>query len=229
MAIEKHTSKKASLKKYKIQITENGPYIVSGGVPMAEQSIQVDQSGDCHGWREGKKYPLQEKYALCRCGQSSTKPFCDGSHLKHNFDGTETASREQYVDQAVRIHGPNLDLTDYEDLCVGARFCHRGEGIWKLIEKSDDPDAWKMAVEEAADCPSGRLVTWDKNGKTIEPEYQPSIGLVNDHKNRKGPIWVRGGIPIESADGTTYEIRNHVTLCRCGKSYNKPFCDGRHS
>ncbi|UCF09264.1 MAG: CDGSH iron-sulfur domain-containing protein, partial [Thermoplasmata archaeon] len=43
-----------------------------------------------------------------------------------------------------------------------------------------------------------------------------------------GPIWVRGRIPIESADGHIYEIRNRVTLCRCGWSSNKPFCDSSH-
>jgi CDGSH-type Zn-finger protein len=43
------------------------------------------------------------------------------------------------------------------------------------------------------------------------------------------PIWVRGGICIESADGTPYEVRNRVTLCRCGASANKPFCDGQHA
>jgi CDGSH-type Zn-finger protein len=39
---------------------------------------------------------------------------------------------------------------------------------------------------------------------------------------------VRGCIPIESADGTLWETRNRVTLCRCGKSQNMPFCDGSH-
>jgi CDGSH-type Zn-finger protein len=39
---------------------------------------------------------------------------------------------------------------------------------------------------------------------------------------------VKGGVPVESADGTVYEVRNRVTLCRCGKSTNKPFCDGTH-
>jgi len=41
-------------------------------------------------------------------------------------------------------------------------------------------------------------------------------------------IWVKGGIPIQSSKGFVYEIRNRVTLCRCGKSANKPFCDGTH-
>jgi CDGSH-type Zn-finger protein len=40
---------------------------------------------------------------------------------------------------------------------------------------------------------------------------------------------VRGGIPIESANGKTYAVRNRVTLCRCGQSANKPLCDGSHS
>jgi CDGSH-type Zn-finger protein len=41
-------------------------------------------------------------------------------------------------------------------------------------------------------------------------------------------LWVRGGIPVISADGFAYEVRNRVTLCRCGASANKPFCDGSH-
>ena len=37
------------------------------------------------------------------------------------------------------------------------------------------------------------------------------------------------GIQIESEDGTLYEVRNRVTLCRCGKSSNMPFCNGSHA
>jgi len=33
---------------------------------------------------------------------------------------------------------------------------------------------------------------------------------------------------VEASDGTTYEVRDRVTLCRCGHSSNKPFCDGTH-
>jgi CDGSH-type Zn-finger protein len=43
-----------------------------------------------------------------------------------------------------------------------------------------------------------------------------------------GPIWVRGGISVYSGQGMLYEVRNRVTLCRCGKSTNKPFCDSSH-
>ena len=43
------------------------------------------------------------------------------------------------------------------------------------------------------------------------------------------PLWVRGGVQIVSADGGVYEVRSRVTLCRCGASSNKPFCDGSHA
>ena len=55
-------------------------------------------------------------------------------------------------------------------------------------------------------------------------------GLVEDpQKKCSGPIWLRGGIPVVSADGFAYEVRNRITLCRCGASWNKPFCDGTHA
>ena len=54
-------------------------------------------------------------------------------------------------------------------------------------------------------------------------------GVIEDPAERvSGPLWVRGGIPVIAADGFAYEVRNRVTLCRCGASANKPFCDGSH-
>lgn len=214
---------------FKVKVTKDGPYLVTGGVPLSEQIMKVDQDDQCHGWEEGKKYPTQESYSLCRCGHSHNKPYCDGTHLKIKFSGTETANNVPFAEQAEVIHGPNLNLSDAQDFCASARFCHRGGGTWRLTEESDNPGARRIAIETACDCPSGRLVVSDKNGKTIEPDFEPSIGLVKDTQAEKdGPLWVRGGIPVESADGETYEVRNRVTLCRCGKSTNKPFCDGRH-
>ena len=213
----------------KIRISKNGPYLVSGGIPLAKQIIGIDAAGYSCEWREGEKYPLKDNYALCRCGQSKNKPFCDGTHIKVNFNGTETASRKPYLHQAKRIDGPTLELTDAQELCAAARFCDRAGDIWNLTQQSMDSEAKKIAIEEAGNCPSGRLVAWDKKGKAIEPKFEPSIGLVEDPQEcMTGPIWVRGGIPVESADGSTYEIRNRVALCRCGKSSNKPFCDGSH-
>ncbi len=213
-----------------IKVTKNGPYLVSGKLPISEQIIIVNNEGVPVEWRSGKKYPLQEKCGLCRCGESKKKPFCDGAHMKTGFDGTEMASPEPYLRQAKIIQGPTLKLTDFVDLCASARFCHRAGEIWNLIPKSDDLDAKRAAIEDAGNCPSGRLVVWDKKtGEAIEPKLEKSIGLIEDPQMEcSGPIWVRGGIPIRSADGKTYEVRNRVTLCRCGKSSIKPFCDSSH-
>lgn len=216
-------------KNYKVKVTENGPYMVTGGVPLAEQIIKVDSNNECHGWQEGKQYPAQEEYYLCRCGKSVNKPFCTGMHAITKFNGKETAENKPYAEMAETYEGPELTLTDAEGLCASARFCHRAGGTWNLTEQSDNPEARKTAIEEACDCPSGRLVAHDKEGNAIEPEFTPSIGVVKDPQAGKdGPLWARGGIPVESAAGETYEIRNRVTLCRCGKSSNKPFCDGSH-
>ena len=217
--------------KAKIEITQDGPYLVSGGLPLSEQWIVTNAEGDSLDYEEKKKYPPAPQYALCRCGQSGNKPFCDGSHKRVQFDGTETASREPYLEQAETIAGPALNLTDAESLCAFARFCDPKGRIWNLVKQSDNPEARRLTEYEAAHCPAGRLVVWDKKtGKAIEPEFEPSLGLIEDtDKKVSGPIWVKGGIPVISADGKAYEVRNRMTLCRCGSSNNKPFCDGSHA
>jgi CDGSH-type Zn-finger protein len=217
--------------KARIAITKNGPYLVDGSVPLANQRIVNNEKGESVDWHEDEAFPHAEKYALCRCGQSASKPFCDGAHSRVGFDGTETASRDPYERQAERIDGPTVVLEDAEQLCAFARFCDPHGRVWNLVSKTDQLSGRKLVEQEAADCPAGRLVAKDRaTGIAYEPRFEPSIGLVQDTaKAISGPLWVRGGIPVVSADGTAYEVRNRVTLCRCGVSSNKPFCDGSHA
>ena len=234
-------SGKTSVTGMNIKVTKDGPYLVSGSVPLAKETIVCDDHGDGIEWRKDETYPATANYSLCRCGHSKTKPYCDASHVEAGFDGrghdrealgldgTETDSRKRYIDEVEKTVGPAMDLMDNTKLCAGSRFCSREGGTWDLVERSNDPDARRLAIEQAGNCPSGRLVVWDKAGTPIEPGFEPSIVLADDPQSRiGGPIWVRGGIPIEAVDGTVYESRNRVTLCRCGKSANKPFCDGAH-
>jgi CDGSH-type Zn-finger protein len=181
-------------------------------------------------WVFGQNLKTSKNCLLCRCGQSSNKPFCDSTHLKVNFNGTESSSNEPFERLAKEIDGPELKLKDAQILCASARFCHRGGDIWDNIPNSDKSEAKKNAVEDACDCPSGRLVVTDKeSGFVIEPDLPKSIGVIEDPSiGARGPLWIRGRIPIYSADGKAYEVRNRVTLCRCGKSKNKPFCDSSH-
>ena len=218
--------------KPKIKVAKDGPYVVTGGLPLADE-FMVSRAGAEYPdtWQKGKDYPRRETCSLCRCGASANKPYCDGSHTKAGFVGTETASRKSYSGMAETTRGPALDLTDAESLCAVACYCHRAPGdTWEKTEKSDDPRLKQMAIEEAGNCPSGRLVAWEKlSGEPHEPNFEPSISVTEDKVQKvSGPLWVKGGVQLEASDGYQYEVRNRVTLCRCGRSGNKPFCDGRH-
>jgi CDGSH-type Zn-finger protein len=216
---------------HKVVVTKDGPYLVTGSVPLAMQLIAPNTEGASWDWVQGRPFQVEASYALCRCGASKTKPFCDGSHAKVGFDGTETASRTPFARQAENYDGPTLSLSDAETLCAFARFCDAGGKIWSLIQQTDDPAGRDLVIREANHCPAGRLVVHDKpTHKAIEEPLPPSIGVVEDPAlGCSGPLWVRGGITVESEDGTRHERRNRVTLCRCGASSNKPFCDGSHA
>ena len=60
-----------------IEIIKNGPYIVKGEVEMKDA--------------DGNAYPVEKRMALCRCGASTEKPFCDGTHSKIGFQAAEKA------------------------------------------------------------------------------------------------------------------------------------------
>jgi CDGSH-type Zn-finger protein len=213
-----------------IKVCKDGPYAVSGSVPLFELTVDNDDEDYPRDYHVSNRYPVQENYSLCRCGQSNDKPFCDGTHETVHFSGTETASRASYLARAEELDGPGLILADVRELCSHVGMCLRAGGIRELALRSNDPEAKRTALEEVANCDSGRLVAFDKKtGKPIEPELEPSIAVVEEpRRGYSGPLWVRGGIPVEAANGATYEIRNRVTLCRCGISSTKPFCDGSH-
>jgi CDGSH-type Zn-finger protein len=214
----------------RITVTQDGPYLVSGNVPLIRAEIETNAAGESVGWREIERIATPFRYQLCRCGASGAKPFCDGAHEQAGFNGTETASNDEYFSASADIDGPGVKLHDMRALCAEARFCDRAGGLWNLVNSCDDQSTRELAKEEAMLCPSGRYVFCDEEtGQAHEPDLEASIVLVEDPSmGVSGPLFVRGGIPVFSADGTAYEVRNRVTLCRCGNSGNKPFCDGSH-
>jgi hypothetical protein len=86
----------------------------------------------------------------------------------------------------------------------------RAGGIWNLTKNSGIPEQKQTAIEEACNCPSGRLAIRDReSGRVIEPELEKSIVVIEYPANGEhGPLWVRGGIPVVSADGRPYSARN---------------------
>ncbi|HBQ64701.1 MAG TPA: iron-binding protein [Clostridiales bacterium] len=211
----------------KIKICKAGPYRVTGDVPLLEKIIVPKGNG--YVYEEGRQLPQSGQYLLCRCGRSKNAPFCDGAHIKTGFIGEETASREKFEDRADLLKGPGIDLMD-DHRCALARFCHREKGtVWDLLKHSDQEDLRQEVIQGATECPAGRLVPRDRQGNVLEPQYKPAVTVLQDPENGvSGGIFVQGGIPVESADGSLYETCNRVVLCRCGRSINKPFCDAMH-
>jgi len=215
-----------------IKVTENGPYLLFGTPPMDEQIIVPNEEGASWVYRAGRHFETGgEPCALCRCGASRNKPYCTGDHVRHRWNPEEVASRTPLLDDAEEYHGPRLILADNELYCAFARFCDAKGRIWNIVQRAETEEEVALAKMEVAHCPAGRLVIWDKKEKKVyEPHFDPSVGIIEDSGIKvHGPIWLRGGIRVESADGYSYEIRNRVTLCRCGTSGNKPFCDGSHA
>lgn len=213
----------------KIRVSEEGPYIVEGNIPVNQFGFIAGEKGFPVGYQKIQDYLDQETCALCRCGESHTKPFCDSSHEAVHFEGKESASHADYDQMAKTIPGKMLDLMDAEELCARARFCDTHGTTWKLVEEATTENEKEIAIDQCKNCPSGRLTAVTKDGIRIEPELPQEISVLEDTpKAKHGPLWIKGGIEIEDATGNPYPVRNRVTLCRCGKSTNKPFCDGNH-
>jgi CDGSH-type Zn-finger protein len=213
----------------RISVISDGPFAVTGA-PLVRQRITVNDEGVSSGWETVERLDVGEHYSLCRCGSSCAKPFCDGTHERVGFDGTETAEHDSYADVADAIEGPGVVLYDATKLCASARHCYLAGGVWHLVPKCDDPEVRELAEGIAMLCPSGRYVMSDaETHAEVEPDLEARVGLVEDpHLGVSGGLWVQGGIEVVSSDGEPYEVRNRVTLCRCGHSKNKPFCDGSH-
>lgn len=230
--ISTEAGSKQAPEQFYIKIAADGPYVVYGNPPIDQEIIVPNEEGSSWVYRKGKHFESKENPVyLCRCGLSKNKPFCDGSHQHADWDSRETSDMRPLLEDAEEIDGPTMTLADNEKYCAFARFCDAYGRIWNLVQQAVSEEERELVRHEAGHCPAGRLVLWDKKTeKVFEPPFEPSIGIIEDPGIKvSGPIWVKGGIRIESADGKSYEIRNRVTLCRCGQSSNKPFCDGTHA
>jgi CDGSH-type Zn-finger protein len=212
-----------------VQVVENGPYRIVGATSGAVVEIVGNEAGESWDYATREELVLRDGSELCRCGHSQKKPLCDNSHEQFDVDVTETATGVPYRDGAEANVGPDATLYDNSLLCAHARFCDAGLEAWGEVEIAGAEHV-AAAGRMVARCPGGRLTLIDNaSGKDLDEPEEQSISFVEDPLiGASGPIMLRGGITVIGANGVAYEVRNRQALCRCGRSSNKPFCDGSH-
>lgn len=218
----------------RIIIQYDGPYQVEGGIPLFCKTQIVSEYGEPVGWQKGERIPTGDTYTLCRCGHSKNKPFCDFSHLDVDFNGSETADPGPTAARRFVYPGSTgIVVRKDASLCTEAGFCGtRLYNMAQLAAQTGDTQIRSLVMAMIERCPSGSLTYSLAAGQPeIEPDLPEQIAYtieITDGGPIFGPLWVTGNIPILRADGQPLEIRNRVTLCCCGRSGNKPLCDGMH-
>ena len=205
-----------------ITAAPNGPFLVGGAVPLYRRHAVQSEHGEPLTWETTERVETPARYALCRCGQSGRKPFCDGTHARVGFAADDHAGGS-YDERAAVLGGTGITVRDDRSICVHAGFCGtRVANVWGQVSETAESTVRLQVISMIEKCPSGAL-TFRFDGDDVETLLAAAIAVTDD-----GPLWVTGGIPVTGADGTTLEVRNRVTLCRCGASGNKPLCDGSH-
>lgn len=218
----------------KIVVKLNGPYVVSGRIPLCRKIQIVSEYGEPLTWKKEGDVKTQETFSLCRCGQSSNKPFCDGTHRKVGFDGTEQAPTNTFEQRLIEFEGGTHIVVKYDgNLCMESGFCGtRLTNIPAMVKKTDEPAVRAQVMAMIERCPSGAYsYAIEKNQTDIEPDFPRQVAVTTEITSGgpiDGPLWVTGNIPVERSDGKPFEVRNRVTLCNCGCSNSKPLCDGTH-
>ena len=193
-----------------IEVVKNGPYRVSG-------ACRVRNS-------RGEDVPTRGAFALCRCGNSSAKPFCDGTHAKIGFDGTRFTTVSP--DAAQPYRGRRITIHDNRALCAHSGVCTDNlPGVFRLGKEpwidADGADA-AAVIAIVQRCPSGAL------GYSVDGAPRPAgPGERLIAASANGPYFVSGCVELR-ADGAKPRCPDRYALCRCGGSKNKPFCDGTH-
>ena len=218
-----------------IEVCSGGPYIVTGGIPLVSKIQVVSEYGEPLSWRKTGEIAIPaEGYFLCRCGQSTDMPFCDGTHAKIQFDGTETAPIDSINARRETYAGcRNILIHIDPSICTSSGFCaNRNTSIAEMATHTDDTQVRALAIAMIEHCPSGALTyTLEAGQDDIEVDLPQQISVTTEITSQgaiRGPLWVTGGIRIIRSDGQPIEPRNRLTLCSCGRSQIKPLCDGSH-
>jgi CDGSH-type Zn-finger protein len=174
---------------------------------------------------KGEPLPTEPAVFLCRCGGSANKPFCDGTHKKNGFSSAKVS--DGGADLLENYRGGAITIHDNRAICAHAGICTDSiAAVFKYgSEPWIDPDAADAPAVIAAirKCPSGALSYSIEAGDSPMTPRSPAITVTKD-----GPYAIVGGIGLGNEPRGKGASTEHYTLCRCGASKNKPFCDGSH-
>ena len=173
---------------------------------------------------QGQTISADESVFLCRCGASKNKPYCDGSHSAVGFSGKRLLNKPRPPSEFV---GKEITIVDDFSMCAHAGACVEGAPDTFFTKEAgrrvSHPDASpaEQVIAAIRKCPSGALL-YKVQGKLVA-DYAAETEV---RVEKDGPYHVqRAKLNGEAKPAT----ENHYTLCRCGASQNKPFCDGMHA
>lgn len=206
-----------STEKPKIACLPNGPYYLLNDL-TAQVIPNIQKS-------EGDPCLTVPGVALCRCGGSNNKPFCDGTHGTNGFTDKKVTDgklnkRDNYIGKSITIH-------DNRGICAHAGHCTDNlSQVFRMKQEPwIDPDAATVdeIINTIKKCPSGALSYSIENTEYRDQDREPMVTVTKD-----GPYAVTGGMELVDQVRGEQASEEHYTLCRCGGSKNKPFCDGTH-
>src|SRR5580700_10266391 len=204
-----------------IATAKNGPYLVTNA-PAVRNHL-------------GETLTLPPQLALCRCGASAMKPFCDGTHATSGF--TDDKDPKRVPDHRDVYPGEQVTIFDNRGICQHSGLC--SDRLPTAFRTKEEPFVapsgarMDVLVRAGRDCPSGALsLAFDRVEARDLVDWngtrEQAIEITQD-----GPYRVTGGLPLTDSAGADVaraagSSREHYALCRCGHSQNKPFCSGMH-
>ncbi len=193
-----------------IKEVENGPLILEMDKPLLV--------------KDGELMLSESTVYLCRCGQSSKKPFCDGSHQKSGFTSKRDISKELLED----YEGKDITIHFNRSICAGTGTCVESlPSVFLAGERKDwikpNENSVESIIKTINACPSGALSYSINDSVHIDNREFPKVTIL-----KNGPYSVEG-IVCKHKDTPTNFCESKYTLCRCGMSKNKPYCDYSHA